>query len=426
MKHLHVLGVTFVLATVGMAEDYDTNHVVVQTYAGSGFYGLLDGNGAQTMFGGPSAVAVDSSGSAFVLDAPNYRIRKITPGGDVTTFVGRDIQGGYNATNPPTGYGMNVALPYSFGGMGIDRADSLWFVGYYDGHDYLIRVEPEGRVTRPITNHVWMDKRFYNAVCVDSLNRVYFSAGNIYTATGHVIYRYVPTSETVEVFAGSGNRASVDGYSVFSSFSCPTALACDAADNIYVWEADTHLIRRITPDRKVVTIAGRVAVDIDGVGTNAGFKTVYAMGADHLGNILLACGESVRRMSASTNVTTIAGSFTEIGYAEGAGGEARFRSARGVCSSPSGVLIADYADYRIRRICFDLAPEPVHGGELLLRLYPGVQISGVAGRTYRIESCIDSATWVPEATILLTTTPYEWIDRGTNAQKKLYRAFLLP
>src|SRR5712692_2238852 len=94
-----------------LAQNYDTNNVVVQTFAGSGFYGYFDGKGTQTMFNGPSAVVADSSGNLFVADTGNGRIRKITPDGTVSTFVG----GG----NSQTGYGTNVYLYFFLGNLFI-------------------------------------------------------------------------------------------------------------------------------------------------------------------------------------------------------------------------------------------------------------------------------------------------------------------
>jgi serine/threonine protein kinase, bacterial len=84
------------------AQIYDTNNVVVQTFAGSGFSGYLDGVGQQTMFNYPSKVAGDSSGNLFVLDGGNARIRKITSDGTVSTYAG----GGAGSL---PGYGTSVS-----------------------------------------------------------------------------------------------------------------------------------------------------------------------------------------------------------------------------------------------------------------------------------------------------------------------------
>src|SRR5438445_8152536 len=70
------------------AQIYDTNGEVVQPFVGSQFYGYYDGQGALTMFNNPTRVVADSSGNLFVLDNGNYRIRKVTPAGMVSTFAG--------------------------------------------------------------------------------------------------------------------------------------------------------------------------------------------------------------------------------------------------------------------------------------------------------------------------------------------------
>src|SRR5882724_11165464 len=91
------------LALQAGAQIYDTNNEVVQTLVGSQFSGYYDGQGVLTMFNNPSKVVADSSGNLFVLDNGNHRIRKVTPGGAVSTFAG----GGGGGLN---GFGTNVNL----------------------------------------------------------------------------------------------------------------------------------------------------------------------------------------------------------------------------------------------------------------------------------------------------------------------------
>ena len=59
----------------------------VTTLAGSGALGSADGPGAAASFGAPQGVAVDQAGNVYVADTTNARIRKIAPGGDVTTLA---------------------------------------------------------------------------------------------------------------------------------------------------------------------------------------------------------------------------------------------------------------------------------------------------------------------------------------------------
>src|SRR6266699_1985365 len=104
------------IARTALADDYDTNNVIVQTFAGSGFYGYLDGSGTQTMFNNPSRLVADSASNVFVWDGSNSRIRKITPSGDVSTFAGGGNSVPANGTNADLGFGGSP-------GMTIDKSD---------------------------------------------------------------------------------------------------------------------------------------------------------------------------------------------------------------------------------------------------------------------------------------------------------------
>jgi sugar lactone lactonase YvrE len=61
---------------------------IVTTVAGSGLPGAVDGNGRAASFNAPNGLALDTSGNIYVADTNNAAIRKITPQGDVTTLAG--------------------------------------------------------------------------------------------------------------------------------------------------------------------------------------------------------------------------------------------------------------------------------------------------------------------------------------------------
>ena len=167
LKILIGLAIAEVFGWQAAAQNYDTNGDFVQTFAGSGFSGYVDGVGQQTMFNDPSAIVSDTSSNLFVLDNGNFRIRKITPDGTVSTFAG-----GGNST---TGYGTNVSLNYEyFGSMAIDHSNALWMtVLDFGGSDYLLRIGPDGFVSRAHTNHIYYSglvPPYVSGVCVDSKN----------------------------------------------------------------------------------------------------------------------------------------------------------------------------------------------------------------------------------------------------------------
>ncbi len=110
----------------------------------------------------------------------------------------------------------------------------------------------------------------------------------------------------------------------------------------------------------------------------------------------------------------------------GVGMQALFSGVNGLCLSQGGIFVADANNQRIRRITFDSAAQPVSGASLALQTYPGLKITGIVGRSYRVEASTDAENWATETTILLTKTPYLWIDENAVTEKKFYRAFLLP
>ena len=313
--------------------------------------------------------------------------------------------------------------------MAIDHSNNLW-VATYSYPNPLLRIGPDGLVL-PVVATVPANSTFQiEGICVDSKNNVYLA-----DASDNRIYRY-RTDQVLEVFAGSGNDGSVDGNGIFTSFGQPGPLAVDNADNIYVWDSGNRLIRRLTAGLDVTTIAGNKTnyFNTDGVGTNASFLSVSGMCADRFGNLFVTCGSDnyggagtcIRKISASTNVSTLAGSFTQSGYANDVGMQALFSGASGLCVSQGVIFVADSNNQRVQSIAFDQSEEPVLPADLQLSTYPGVRINGMVGRTYRIESSTDAMAWSPETTLLLTSTPYLWIDPNPVNGNKFYRAVLLP
>jgi NHL repeat-containing protein len=407
------------------AQIYDTNNEVVQTFDGSAFTGYLDGQGQQTMFSSPSQIVSDSSSNLYVWDSGNSRIRKISPDGTVTTFAGSGVIG----NNLPA-VGTNAALGlFTFYSMTMtssnvilvssDAASGSGSGGY--GTPTLLIIQPNGLITQTnLPNMGSLNSGNPNScVCVDS-------TGNIYYTGGNKIYRWL-TNGSTEVFVGSGNTGAIDGNGIFTSFNSPTYLVCDAANNIYVWDSGNYLIRRINQNRDVVTIAGSNLTTKDGVGTNATFTSgVSAMAADNSGNIYLACYYSIRKMDAATNVVTMAGSFSQAGYTNGAGNLARFYGASGVCLSHGSIFVADSGNQRIRQISFNPQPQVVSAANLSIGTFAGLTITGVVGRTYQIQTSPDFTTWTTKTTLLLNSSPYLWIDQNPVSGNKFYRALLLP
>jgi hypothetical protein len=335
----------------------------------------------------------------FVFDAGNSRIRKITPDGTVSTFVYGNPGGALSGLG-------------SASSIAIDHANNLWVASF--GFGDLERIGSDGSGSSIYWNGLGLPW----GVCVDSQNSVYVSDNN-----HQLIWRRF-SNGTVEVFVGSGNTGSADGNGIFTSFNSPTALACDAADNIYVWDSGNHKIRCINQNRDVITITGGSSSNADG--QNPSFNSISAMCVDGFGNLILACGSSIRKISVTTNAVTLAGSFTQTGYTNGVGNLARFNNASGVCVLGGTIYVADASNQRIRSITNNPIAQIVSPANLQLNTYPGLQIIGTVGRTYQVQSSPDIASWTTRATLLLTSSPFLWIDQNPVSGNKFYRAVMLP
>ena len=93
---------------------------VVTTLAGGvGVTGTNDGPGTYARFNYPLGIAVDGTGNAYVADTYNHTIRKITPGGVVTTLAGTP---GVLGTNNGTGAVAKFYRPY---GLAVDTSGTL-------------------------------------------------------------------------------------------------------------------------------------------------------------------------------------------------------------------------------------------------------------------------------------------------------------
>jgi sugar lactone lactonase YvrE len=300
-------------------------------------------------------------------------------------------------------------------GVAIDHNNTIWMT---DGDGMLHEITGGASVSQTSLSGIswpW-------GVCVDSVNNLYIS-----DYTGNKIYKY-NTNGTLTVFAGSGNQGYADGNGIFTAFHYPAALAADAADNIYVWDSGNNLIRRIDQSQNVTTFAGKYlnGSNADSFGTNAAFSSVSQMCFDNSGNLFLSCGSCIRKIDAATNVVTLAGSFTQTGYTNGAGNLARFNGADGVSVSGGTIYVADSGNERIRSITNNPQPQIISGANLGIRTFAGVTITGIVGRTYQIQSSPDMNTWNTVATVLLTSSPYLWIDQNPVSGTKFYRAVMLP
>ena len=159
----------------------------------------------------------------------------------------------------------------------------------------------------------------------------------------------------VATYAGTGVPGNTNGPAVSASFSSPVGLCIDTSGNMFVADHNTNLIRKITPDGIVTTLAGSGSIgSANGIGTNASFNRPIDVKADNSGNVFVADRDNhrIRRVNTVTGVVdTLSG--VDAGFVDGIQG-ARFNSPHGLCFDTSGNLfVADGYNHSIRQINLD-------------------------------------------------------------------------
>ena len=327
---------------------------VVTTQAGAaGLIGGADGNAAAARFNTPSGLALDATGHIFIADNQNHTIRALTTAtGNVTTFAGSATSSG-DSDGP--GSSARFKSPQS---VAVDGSGNVYVA---DSDNYTIRkITPAGVVTTfaglsgnpGFTDGTGSSARLLwpHGVAVDG-------SGNVYVADmGYQIIRKITPAAVVTTFAGTpGIPGSTDGTGSAARFTNPRGVAADVAGNVYVADTQNLTIRKITPSGVVTTLAGLAGSfgAADGTGSAARFAFPLGVATDAVGNVYVADtgNHTIRKISSGGVVTTLAGVAGVSGFADGTGGAARFDQPSGLAADAAGNLyVTDSGNATIRKV----------------------------------------------------------------------------
>jgi len=220
---------------------------VVSTFAGSGQTGSINGTGTAASFTSPSDVAIDALGNIYVADLGNYIIRKITPGGVVSTFAGSGQQGSANGTGTAASFTQPV-------GVAVDASGNVYVSD--QGTNQIRKITPDGTVTTLAGSGSSGSANGYGATAsfYYPIDLAVDASGNVYVADSwNSLIRKITPGGVVSTFAGSGSIGHANGSTATASFYGPQGVTVDAAGNVYVADTDNNLIREITTSSGTTT-----------------------------------------------------------------------------------------------------------------------------------------------------------------------------
>jgi len=253
-----------------------------------GVSGSADGTGTNARFSFPRGLAVDKAGNVFVADSRNGTIRRVTPAGKVTTLAG---EAGCEGSADGIGVNAQFLLPMA---VALDGAGNIYVADALN--DEIRKVTPGGRVTtlagQP-RNEGSADGRGGQARFFCPAGLAVDKTGNVYVAdSGNNLIRKVTPRGVVTTLAGQLNyiEGGADGRGKAAHFFHPEGLAVDTAGNVYVTDTGDATIRRLTPAGEVETLGGFAGATgtTDGAGRAARFTMPLDVTIDGAGNLYVA------------------------------------------------------------------------------------------------------------------------------------------
>lgn len=313
---------------------------VVNTVAG-GVAGFQDGRGSGAKFAYPNGLTVAPDGTLYVADRDNHRIRRIAPGGDVTTVAGSERWGNTNAVGDAAQFNSPVAVA-------LDGKGSL--VVSETGNHQVRKVNLATReVTTLAGSGVAGSSDYFAPFGQASFNAPH---GLAVDASGSVLVADWLNSKIRKIewsgllvmsFAGRGLPGFIDATaSADAVFSYPIGVAIDPQGVVYVSDMYNNRIRRIA-DGMVTTYYGD--------GDPALLNRPHDLALDASGNLYVADSQNHRVVKIRPDRTAVTLAGSTRGYSDGAGATAQFNELFGVAVGPDGsVYVGDRNNNRIRVI----------------------------------------------------------------------------
>ena len=203
---------------------------LVTTIAGDGTAGYRDGPAATARFNGPIGVAADDKGNIYVADSYNDRIRQISPDGQVRTVAGTDAPGYAD------GSGSSAAFDTPTG-IAVDRHGAVLVAD--TGNEAIRRIDPDGRVSTLARSDA-SDGGLLNGI----VGLAPTWDGFVYISSyrrGRIVQ--MSPSGVLRVLAGPGST--IDGNAALQ-LTGPAGLAIDRAGSLYVADASAYAIYKLS------------------------------------------------------------------------------------------------------------------------------------------------------------------------------------
>jgi trimeric autotransporter adhesin len=371
---------------------------IINTVAGNGNPGFAGDGGpaGNAELNQPTGVFVDSQGNIYIADNLNNRVRKVSSSGTITTVAGNGLFSYSGDGGPSTAAQLNAPAGVAAGapgtlfisdtqnavarivnqsgissvgggsfvtprGMATDAAGNA-FVADYQAN-VVWRIGTDGSVTKFAGTGTLGYGGDGGAAASAQLNAptavAVDTAGDVFIDDfGNQRIREVTTAGIINTVAGNGSQgySGDGGPATNASLNQAQGIAVDASGNLYIADTANNVIREVTTNGMIRTIAGTGTFGYSGDGgpaINAQLTGPPAIAVDAAGNIYFIDGTTwIRKISSNGTIATIAGNGS-LGYSGDAGlaTKAQLNSPTALAIDSSGnVDLADTGNSAIRRL----------------------------------------------------------------------------
>jgi uncharacterized protein (TIGR03437 family) len=326
---------------------------VLLTAAGNGRNSFSGAGTAasRSQFDAPAGLALDADGNLYIADARNNLVRRISKAGIVETVAGNGTPGYSGDSGPATQAQLNHPM-----GVFVEPSGTLYIA---DTNNNRIRKVQDGTIITIVGNgnsgffgdgdvaavaslhgpqSVWVDSDL-DVFIADTLN--------------HRVRKVDPSGIVSTLFAARGQGFAGDGGQATDALlSFPTSIFFDNAGNLFIADEGNHRVRKVSTSGVITTVAGSDSLDLGdaGLATNARLIDPRAVAVDRFGTLFIADATRVRKVAGDGSITTVAGTgnccYTNDG---GPATNAELNGASGLAIDPSGTIyVSDTGNQAIR------------------------------------------------------------------------------
>ena len=312
----------------------------ITTYAGPAL--PVDGSRAVTQtIGVPQGISADGSGGFYVASSSQDRVYHVTSNGTLTVIAGNGLSGFGGDGGPAPSAQLNYIHC-----IAVDNSGNLYIAD--TNNNRIRKVTAAGIITTVAGNGAWGSRGDGGAATSAQLAAprgvAIDQAGNIFIAdSGNDVIRVVTPDGIINTVAGNGTRgfSGDNGPAMSAKLSYPVAVAVDANGNLLIADRYNNRIRMVNSSGVITTLIAAPISDPRGVAVDSACNVLVSDSGNN----------RVRMITPGGAVTTITGSAAGFGGDGGPATAARLALPIQVAADGIGnVFIADRGNYRVRRI----------------------------------------------------------------------------